>query len=172
MTLTKLQYVQSTPAVLTTFAHITPKSIRIFLAVFASAAFLAPILVTIYLFTSDIKIRPGIFLSVYIFWSVGYYLLRLILWNSFGKEVITFDEESISYYCDYKYFQANKKKISTDQLQIEMMKSGEQNELGVLYFRNVNEKIEMVVPVSVIDLELVERQIRISYANPAAHVNV
>jgi hypothetical protein len=148
--------------VLTTFTHDTPKSIRIILALFVLAAFLAPIAATISILALGREIKFGLFISYIILWSVGYYLLRIILWNTYGKEILIIDKDKLSYYCDYKYFQGNKKEIKTDQLQIEIKKSGEQNEMGVLCLTNANEKIEMVIPVSLIDLIPVEEQIRIN----------
>ncbi|MEO5645704.1 MAG: hypothetical protein ABIQ40_13400 [Bacteroidia bacterium] len=164
MASTKYQFVQGATSVLTTFTHKTPKLIRLILSVLAIVAFLSPIVATINLIINDREIKFGLFGSFIILWSAGYYMIRIVLWNSFGKEVITFDDDKVTYYCDYKYFQGSKKQIKTDQLKIELVKSGGQNDLATLCFTNADEKIEMVIPVSLADLRLVEEKIRINYA--------
>ncbi|MFY8190622.1 MAG: hypothetical protein ACOVK9_06625, partial [Bacteroidia bacterium] len=35
---------------------------------------------------------------------ISFYLLRLILWNSCGKEIFVFEKNSIQYTADYNWF--------------------------------------------------------------------
>ena len=163
MTQPTVQFTNGNPGTLTVYTHPTPKGIRIFLGLFASIAFIAPVLVTIILLVTGSGLSFGLIISYIIFWAVGYYLLRIILWNTFGKEIITFENDKITYHCDYKYFQDNKKEIKTDQLRIEIIKSEHHTELGLFCFTNSDEKIEMVIPVSIAQLVPVEEEIRKNY---------
>jgi len=45
-------------------------------------------------------------------------LLRLFLWNSYGREVIVLTKGQVEYFCDYKLFKLNKKKIVSDDIEI------------------------------------------------------
>ncbi|HTF03775.1 MAG TPA: hypothetical protein VK826_07100 [Bacteroidia bacterium] len=174
MTTATLQFVPGTPAVLTVFTRETPKSIRIILGVIVLSALLAPIVATISILASGSGLKFGLIVSYIISWAVGYYLLRVILWNTYGKEILTVEQDKFSYYCDYKYFKDAVKEIKTDQLQIEIIKSGAQNELGVMHFTHSTEKIEMILAVPLVDLSPVEGQIREIYTQPiggGAHIN-
>lgn len=158
-----LNFISGSPSVLTTYTHKTPKAIRTAIGVFAFLAFVAPILVFITIIAEGHGFKFGLIISTCIFWAVGFYLIRMILWNSYGTEVLTLHADKINYYCDYKYFQDSKKEIAVDQLQVEIKRSGENDELGVLHIANSNEKIEMVVPVPMVDLLRVEGQIKKIY---------
>jgi hypothetical protein len=70
--------------------------------------FLAPIVAIL---LRPYEIKATIVISIIILWGVSYYLLKMFLWNLYGKEVILIDEKNVECYLDLKYFKLNNKKI-------------------------------------------------------------
>lgn len=46
---------------------------------------------------------------------MGFYLLRIALWNTYGKEIITFNNDIIDYIADYGWFKDSKKQIAVKE---------------------------------------------------------
>jgi len=86
-----------------------PLSIRLFLGIFMIIGFLTPLIVLIFSFYSDLEIGFSYIITLIIGVGVGFYLLRLILWNTYGKEILKITPERVDYHCDYRYFKGNKK---------------------------------------------------------------
>lgn len=51
----------------------------------------------------------GYLIGLFIFGLLGFYMLRISLWNTFGKETITFNNKNITYVADYGWFKDGKK---------------------------------------------------------------
>lgn len=73
-----------------------------FLSIFVTAGFLAPLYV---IFFEVERIKAGFIFSIVIFWWVAYYLLKLILWNLYGKEILGTQNDKLFRIIDYKNFQ-------------------------------------------------------------------
>lgn len=76
----------------------------------------------------------------------GFYLLRVALWNHYGKEILTFTPESISYIADYGKFKDGLKHIENKQIHYSfkpIMHQGKK--MGTLVIENDNERIESVI---------------------------
>jgi len=88
------------------------------------------------------------------FFLLGYYLLRISLWNTFGKEVIRIGQEKITYEADYGWFKGNRKEIPVENLRCSI-KPGEyeHKDKGVLIFESDQSQIECVALVPMIELE-------------------
>ncbi|NTD99966.1 hypothetical protein G6M26_42760 [Agrobacterium tumefaciens] len=89
-----------------------------------------------------------------IFFMLGYYLLRISLWNTFGKEIIWIGHEKIVYEADYGWFKGDKKEIYLENLNYLIKPCEfEKNNMGVLILESDKSKIECVVQVPIIELE-------------------
>ncbi|MBK7131109.1 MAG: hypothetical protein IPM74_11135 [Crocinitomicaceae bacterium] len=76
----------------------------LFLSVFVLGGMMMPILI---LFLVD-EFSFGLFVSMGIFLGVSIFLLRILLWNLFGKQVLEFHLDNIKHYFDYKLFHDQK----------------------------------------------------------------
>lgn len=72
--------------------------------------------IVILLFADLESLMPIVF-SMLIFWVPGFFLLRVLLWNSYGREVVFFKAGQINYFCDFKLFQD--RKITLDMSELE-----------------------------------------------------
>ena len=88
-----------------------PFSIRLFLGIFMLVGFLTPVISLVVSFYKDLEIGFSFITTVIIGLLVGFYLLRLILWNTYGKEILMVSADRIDYHCDYRYFRGNKKSL-------------------------------------------------------------
>lgn len=95
------------------YARKGPIGIRLFLWVILAINLLAPIASGIFYLSQGDGPHIGIFISIGLTWLIGYPLLRIILWNSFGKEVISLLDNKITYTADYKWFSGSMKTIKT-----------------------------------------------------------
>lgn len=53
----------------------------------------------------------GYLIGLFFFGLLGFYMLRVTLWNTYGKETITFENNNITYIADYGWFKDGKKQI-------------------------------------------------------------
>jgi hypothetical protein len=121
MEVTSASLEQGPPIRLTCYTKPTPMIIRIILGIIGTLAFVAPVVVLITMLASGDGFKIGIIVSFIIMWAIGAYLIRIVLWNTYGKEILEFSEDKLTYHCDYKYFQSNQKQIERNQIQIELI---------------------------------------------------
>jgi hypothetical protein len=89
-----------------------------------------------------------------LFSLMGFYLLRLSLWNQFGQEVIQFNEDEIVYIADYHWFKDGKKTINRGLTSYSINALGDENEnKGTLVISNGESEIESVVKMPTESLE-------------------
>lgn len=75
----------------------------------------------------------GFLIGLGVFSLLGFYFVRLFLWNTYGKEVITIGETTVSYYVDYHYFKGNQQEITYEELVFGIEQIGfEEEQLGRL----------------------------------------
>lgn len=92
----------------------------------AIIAFVLPVLLTvILLLPSEDGLQFGLLLSFFMFWGTGIYLLRLALWNKYGKEVFVIEKNKFRHYNDYKYFKDNSKEIEYKKLEVLFIETSE-----------------------------------------------
>lgn len=83
--------------------------IRSFMFFFAFLFFLLPLAGMMFGLVMGLGLSIGNFISLFIFGVLGFYMLRVALWNTYGKEVINFDDNRIQYIADYGWFKDSKK---------------------------------------------------------------
>jgi hypothetical protein len=151
---------------LTISARKTPLLVRIVLTVFLVSLALIPLVVTFFSLTYGDESHVGIAFSFVLCWGVGFYLLRIVLWNSVGKEILTLNPETVTYVADYKLFKDGQKEISTSKLETEIIYEDEPNKpVGRLRLRNDLTSIETVLQTNIAELEELKKELKTRYIN-------
>ncbi|WP_107037552.1 hypothetical protein [Brumimicrobium mesophilum] len=112
---------------------------------FAFLFFLFPLISIILSISLGFGMHIGYFIILFIFGILGFYLLRIALWNTFGKEVIEISNTQINYIADYGWFKDGKKHIDileskSDPIVFEIRKIGYEEELKGALTITLNEK--------------------------------
>ena len=123
-----------------------PIFIRIVLAGILIICLLSPVLAVFFMLSSGMRPHLGIVILFLIFWGAGFFLLRVILWNTYGREILFLEKNEINYVADYKYFKDGKQKISTQNIEVEVLPDDTNNETrGRIKFTNEETEIETVL---------------------------
>jgi hypothetical protein len=104
---------------------------------------------------------------------IGFFFIRLFLWNSYGKEVFEWKATSLSYYVDYLWFKGNHQHFSFEQLTVDYVVAGfQEEEIGHLLFVAMEtEFIESAVNLPIPDLlEIIETLVALSRPKISLHI--
>jgi hypothetical protein len=86
-----------------------PLLICLIMFFFSFLFFIMPLVGMILYIDDDHGFHIGFFFGLFFFGILGFYLLRLSLWNTYGKEIITFNGKELTYIADYGWFRDTKK---------------------------------------------------------------
>ncbi len=152
----------------------TPWLIRAVLTLICLICGIIPILFTYVMLTNAQELHIGIFISYFIFGLLGFLMLRIVLWNTFGKEIISLSQDKITYVADYKYFKDGQKELATEKLQVEIIYEDTTGvNIGRLRIFNPEGEIETVLKSSLTDLESIKNKIITYYSSTIkAHNNL
>lgn len=89
----------------------TPFLVRLALFIITFLCFALPLFGIIFNAVEGNGIKFGGILALGIFCLIGFYLLRISLWNSHGEETIEFNDNEIIYVADYGWFKDGKKRL-------------------------------------------------------------
>jgi amino acid transporter len=129
-----IQYVLSEKELILTVKK-TPLFVRAVMFVFSFAFFFMPLLGFVYSLTIGMGFHFGFLIGLFIFGLMGFYLLRISLWNTYGKEKISFGDRTLSYEADYGWFKDGKKSTNYESLNFYISSVGyEEEKLGTLIF--------------------------------------
>ncbi len=138
----------------------SPIIIRTVFFVFAFAFFLFPILGAISAIIVLKSFHISYLISIGIFSLLGFYLLRISLWNTYGKKTLSFSGNKIIYEADYGWFKDAKKEISVEDTRYSFVRIGyEEDNNGILLVENKNEKIQCAVKLPIENLEWIIKEI-------------
>ncbi len=85
---------------------------------------------------------------------MGFYLLRIALWNTYGKEEITFNGSNIEYFADYGWFKDSIKPKEIVPLVYSIRQIGyEEDKKGALVIGKADRAIECVTKMKSIEIE-------------------
>jgi hypothetical protein len=142
----------------------SPLPVRITLILFLLICLLIPIAATFLLMAEKKGPHIGIFVSFLLFWGIGFYLLRIILWNTFGREIITLGDDKIFYEADYLFFKDSKTSISTKALEVVAAEVEDgKSALGVLIFSNENVNITTSLKAPLNEMSKIAEEIEKKY---------
>jgi hypothetical protein len=83
----------------------SPLFIRVVLLFIGLLCFLLPLIGLVVYVVINGTFHFGLIINFLLFWALGYYIFRVVVWNSHGREILTLKADRIEYYADYKYFQ-------------------------------------------------------------------
>lgn len=132
----------------------SPLAIRIIMFFFAFASFILPVFGTIWGLVLGGGLEIGYFIGIGLFSIMGFYLLRVALWNTYGEETIEILENKIIYEANYGWFKDGKKEIAISDPSYSFKSVGyqEDNE-GVLVISSENVQMESVVKMPIEQIE-------------------
>ena len=160
MTENKIKFTQSSNLTLEIFVKRAPLFIIITLTCVLAILFLIPIVGAIFMVMTDL-LNFSLALIVLIFWGSGFYLLRIILWNTCGKEIIIFKPDKVSYIGDYRLFKDGKIEIENKSIEILFPLKPESNqEFSYLAIRNESEQIKTVTKLPIETLQEIKERIK------------
>lgn len=89
-----------------------------------------------------------------IFSLLGFYMLRISLWNHLGVEIIQFEESEITYIADYHWFRDAKKTMEKTEISYSIKPlANDDGKHGTLVISCTNSAIESVVKMPIQSLE-------------------
>lgn len=145
-----------------------PLLVRGTLFFFAFLSFVMPVTATVVYMALGNGFHFGFLIGWFIFGLIGFYMLRIALWNTYGNEVIRFQGGRITYVADYGWFKDGKKHIShDDEVVFEMQPLGyEEDNKGGLLISGNGENISCVVKMPMEQGEgLIELLCSVSFGN-------
>jgi hypothetical protein len=98
-----------------------PKLIISILAFCTFILGILPIFGTVLLILQQDGLKFELLLIYVIFWGSGFYLLRILLWNLFGQEILILEKNKIIYFADYRLFKDGRKELDLDNLTSEII---------------------------------------------------
>jgi len=125
-----------------------PIGIKLILTFLLAICVLMPIVVTYVFFYSGLTV--GILISYAFFWGIGFFILRFVLWNTYGQEVITFNKDKVDYYADFKLFKDGRRSIENREITFDIIEEIEGK--GRLIIENGTKKIESSIKTPIKDL--------------------
>jgi len=111
----------------------SPTFIRGFYFFLTFGCFISPTFGIIVSAANGGSFHLGFFVMIFIFALLGFFLLRSSLWNTFGEELIEFNQGEITYEANYGWFKDGKKTLKMDALIFSIRTIGYEDEkLGTL----------------------------------------
>ena len=126
---------------------------------FAFLFFVLPFISIILSIAMGYGMQIGYFILLIIFGLVGFYLLRIALWNTYGKEIIEITNKQIHYIADYGWFKDGKKQIELLENRAEPIAFGirkigyEEDNKGALTIMLGEETIFCVTKMNISEIE-------------------
>lgn len=132
----------------------SPLIIRIIIFFFAFTFFIFPLIGVILSIANRSGLNIGYFIAVGIFSLLGFYLLRVALWNTYGEETINILENKVIYEANYGWFKDAKKEMIFSDLEYSFKSVGyEEDNEAVLVLSSKEDQVESVVKMSIPQLE-------------------
>lgn len=128
--------------------------VRTVMFALAFSFFVFPVLGVIFSIASGSGLHFGYFIAIGIFGLMGFYLLRVSLWNTYGEEIIDFLPNKIIYEANYGWFKDAKKEIELILPHYSFKSVGyEEDNEAVLIITCQNSEIETAIKMPMIQVE-------------------
>lgn len=132
----------------------SPVLVRIVLFIIAFMLFIFPVTGTIFGIALGNGLHIGYFIAIGVCSLIGFYTLRMALWNTYGEETIQILENKVIYVADYGWFKDGKKETLISNPTFHFVSAGyEEDNEGVLVITSDSFQIESVVKMPVSQLE-------------------
>lgn len=132
----------------------SPILVRFILFIITFLSFALPLFGIVLNIIEGNGIKFGGILAFGVFSLIGFFMLRVSLWNSFGEEIIQFNDDQIEYVADYRWFKDGKRTLDKKSIIYSIKPIGyEDDNKGILVISNGNSEIESVVKMQNKNLE-------------------
>lgn len=132
----------------------SPLGVRIVMFFLAFASFILPVFGTIWGLSLGGGLDIGYFIGIGLFSVIGFYLLRIALWNTYGEETIEILKNRITYEANYNWFKDGKKEMAITVPSYSFKSVGyEEDNEGVLVISSENVQMESVVKMPMEQIE-------------------
>lgn len=132
----------------------SPLAVRIVMFFLTFTFFIFPITGTIIGLLTGSGLHFGYFIGIGLFSLMGFYLLRLSLWNTFGEEMIEVLEDKIIYEANYGWFKDGKKEVPITIPAYSFKSVGyEEDNEAVLVITSEESQLESVVKMPMSEME-------------------
>jgi len=132
----------------------SPFLVRTVMFVLAFSLFILPIGGAIFGIALGSGLHIGYFIAIGICSLIGFYTLRVSLWNTYGEEIIQIFENRIIYEANYGWFKDGKKETVIINPHFYAVSAGyEEDNEGVLVISSDDVMVESVVKMPITQLE-------------------
>ncbi|MEN2490260.1 hypothetical protein AAYQ05_20825 [Flavobacterium sp. B11] len=132
----------------------TPFLVRAILFVIAFVLFIFPVVGAIFGIALGNGLHIGYFIGIGFCSLIGFYTLRVALWNTYGNETIQILDDKVIYEANYGWFKDGKKELLVSNPNFYVVSAGyEEDNEGVLIIGCDDAKVESVVKIGMIQLE-------------------
>ncbi|MBW1655114.1 hypothetical protein [Flavobacterium quisquiliarum] len=132
----------------------SPFLVRLVMFLLSFSFFVFPIFGAIFSVVLGFGLHIGFFIGIGIFSLLGFYLLRMSLWNTYGEETISFFDDRIIYEANYGWFKDGKKETVISNPNFYAVPAGyEEDNVGVLIIASDDIQVESVVKMPILQLE-------------------
>lgn len=132
----------------------SPIIIRIIILVISIITFIMPLVGLVLRIAMGDGFHFAFLIAIAVFGYLGFYLLKIVLWNSYGKEVITLNKANTTFVSDFKFFQ---NKVDIENLNITSFSYNqvgyEEENFGTLVIGDEDNELESVVKIPLNQLE-------------------
>lgn len=135
-----------------------PLFVRIMLSVVIAICVLLPVTATVVILAMGKGPHIGLLISFLVFGLMAFYLLRVLLWNSFGKEEIALENDAVRYLADYKYFKDGRREVPVSGIFIEWVQDSA-GDNGKIIVGNQDEDFRTAIPLTAKQFNQVEEKI-------------
>lgn len=142
-----------------------PLFARILLYTIAFLGVFLPSVGVIFALLNETEIKFGGLIFIFILGLFSFHMLRIALWNTYGKEILNFSKGKIHYTTDYQWFKSKTKEVNSENISFDLKTVGdEKSNKGVLVIISNDEIIlETVTQIPISELKiLIEELVRFS----------
>lgn len=129
-----------------------PIVIRFVLMTLLFISITGPLLGLILSAQSKEGIKFGNILVLIIFGIIATYLLKMLLWNSFGSETFKINDNKIEYEADYKWFKDGKKILDLETTEV-IIVDMEDHKHGKLILKDHENQINSAIKVKIEEIK-------------------
>lgn len=138
---------------------------RFFLWFLAIVCFIIPLTVTIIQIAIGNGFHFAMVILFLIFWGMAVMMTRIVIWNTFGKEIFHLHEKTIDYIADYKYFKDGQRTFNVNETEFETVEFLElrNKKMWTLRLKTNNEVLQTVLKLDEDEYEKINKELKTRY---------
>lgn len=140
----------------------SPLATRIPILVLAIVCALIPFAVLGYRLVEGLGFHISIVIMILFFGAFSYSLLRTLLWNTYGREILLFKEDTITYTTDYKHLKGSSFGIQSD-ISTQFSYVNKEQDTYLFKIENEFDCIESVLPITIYYIRKLQQELNIRY---------